>query len=72
MQVNLDEVITYLRELLDMNKTGLLEECGDLPNPVRGRIKTSELVAYVLERKFDKTAKIPLIAQAGGSRNINF
>lgn len=62
MQVNLDEVVSYLRELLYMNKAQLLGELGTMPDGFRNKVKKSELIAFVLEKKFNPKVRVPGIA----------
>lgn len=67
MQVNLDEVVTHLRELLYMNRAQLLGELGTMPDRFRDKVKKTELIAFVLEKKFDPKARPPIVAGQAGS-----
>lgn len=70
MQVNLDEVVSYLRELLYMNRAQLLSEIGDTSKRFGDRSKKTDLIAFALEKKFDPKVRLPVIAGQLGAKLV--
>lgn len=68
--VNLDEAVTYLRELLSMDKQELNREAEYSPNS-HDRMKKSEIMVFAFERKFNPKARPP-VTRIGTPINIKF
>lgn len=68
MQIDLDEAVSYLREVLVMRKPELLRETGHLCD----QAKTTELIAFVFERKFNQRARPPVVTKRGTYSRLAF
>lgn len=58
--IDLDDAVTYLRELMVMSKPELLREFKHHPDLCGDKVKKADLVVFAFERKFNSKAKPPI------------
>lgn len=56
--IDLDDAVTYLRELLYLNKQELLREVRSYPD--LDKAKRTDIIAFAFERKFDPNVRPPV------------
>lgn len=70
MEVNLNETVVWIRELLYMNKTELLQ-AAQLEYPDDSKLKKSEILLFAFERKFNPKTRDPS-SESRTFRSIKF
>lgn len=69
--VDLRDAVSYLRELLAMDKTRLLREVNFKHHPAE-KLKKTDMIAYAFERRFDSKTEDPTVAHHRAKNNHPF